>query len=203
MPGVLFTGAELDDPECARWPGLQSFSLLDPHSYALDLTQKTGGKDRALRASVIPSANHKVKPGRRLSSDWDVAITVRGRLGGWTSHRLTQVREGLFHGADAPTTETVASLHRLTYPAVTAADFCGASREAREYLRANTAAGGTLIVVGEIPYQPSLLHERRAIDAMARLAGLDLHLAETTPSAYKTRLMDHVSFCGFSTIVTE
>jgi hypothetical protein len=201
VPGVWFSDAELDDPQCERWPAASSFSLLDPHSYTIDLTQKSAGK--AFRAAAIPEINHKVKPGRRLSSDWEVAIAVRGQLSGWSSHRTAKVEDGLFHGADVPAVETVAGLHKLTYTGVTAAEFCGASREPREYLRANIAKGGSLIVIGEIPYQSTLLHERMAIYAIAKLAGLDLHLAETAPAPYKTRLMFHTGPCGHSIIVAE
>jgi hypothetical protein len=201
VPGVLFTDAELDDPECERWPAPSTFSFLDPHSYAIDLTQRRDKKFRPLPVTAIPAVNHKVKPGRRLSADWDVSVIVNGRLSGWSSHRLSKVTDDLFHGADAPMGEATAAMHRFTYAGVTGGDFCGASREPREYLRANIAEGGTLIILGEIPYQSTLLHERRAIDALAKLAGLDLHLAETAPSPYKTRLMGHVLNCGHSVVL--
>lgn len=199
LPGVLFSDAELDDPKCERWPEPESFSLLDPHSYSIDLTQK--GKKRPLPVTAIPKTNHKVKPGRRLSSEWEVAIAVKGQLSGWSSHRLSKVSDGLFHGADAPTTEMTASLHRLSYFGVTATEFCGASREPRAYLREHGAKGGTLIVIGEIPYQATLLHERKAIQAIAKLAGLELHLAETAPLPYRTRLTGHIVNCGMSIIL--
>lgn len=201
LPGVLFSGAELDDPKCEHWPEPENFSLLDPHSYSIDVTQKTKKTQRPFPVAGIPKTNHKIKPGRRLSTDWEVAITVKGHLSGWSSHRLAKVREGLFHGADAPTSETLAGLHRLTYMGVIAAELFGASSEPRAYLRANISRGGTLIVIGEIPYQATLLHERQAIDAIAKLAGLDFHLAETAPSPYHTRLMDHLIMCGHSIIV--
>ena len=204
VPGVWFSEAELADPECERWPAALSFTLLDPHSYSIDLTQKTGKKERLFPAVDIPANNHKVRPGRRISMDWEIAIAVRGQLSGWSSHRQLPVKEGFFHGADVPVAAATSSLHKLTYSGVTVAEFCGASKEAREYLRTNISKGGSLIVIGEIPYQSSLLHERRAIDAIAKLAGLDLHLAETAPAPYRTRLMDHVmSPCGHSIIVAE
>ncbi len=40
VPGVWFSDAELSDPECERWPPPSSFTLLDPHSYAIELTQR-------------------------------------------------------------------------------------------------------------------------------------------------------------------
>ena len=202
LPGVLFSDPELDDPKCERWPEPETFSLLDPHSYLIDVTQQTKKPQRPFPVASIPENNHKVRPGRRLSSDWDVSIAVNGQLSRWSSHRLSKVTEGLFHGADTPTTEATASLHRLSYAGVTAVDLFGAPSEPRAYLRTNIAKGGTLIVGGEIPYQATLLHERRAIDAIAKLAGLELHLAETAPSPYATRLMNHTGMpCGHSVIL--
>jgi hypothetical protein len=201
VPGVIFTDAELDDPKCKRWPEPESFSLLDPHSYAIELTQTAETPQTPFPVASIPDSNHKIKPGRRLSGDWDLSILVKGQISGWSSHRLSQVREGLFYGADAPTGKTTASMQRLTYSGVTGADLLGAPSEPRAYLRNNAAKGGTLIVIGEIPYQATLLHERRAIDAIAKLAGLELHLAETRPKPYRTRLMNHVVLCGLSIVL--
>jgi hypothetical protein len=201
LPGVIFTDAELNDPKSKRWPEPESFSLLDPHSYAIELTQTAETPQAPFPVTSIPDTNHKIKPGRKLSGDWDIAIAVKGQISGWSTHRLSQVREGLFYGADAPTGKTTASLQRLTYPGVTAADLLGAASEPRAYLRENVAKGGTLVVIGEIPYQATLLHERRAVDATAKLAGLEFHLAETGPKPYQTRLMNHVAFCTGSVIL--
>jgi hypothetical protein len=205
VPGVLFSDAELNDPQCERWPEAQSFSLLDPHSYSIDLTQgqPKKGKHRPFAAATIPETNHKVKPGRRLSGDWEVAIRVNGHLSGWGSHRLFQVTDDLYIGADAPKSSTVASMHRLSYTGVTGAEFCGASTAPRDYLRANVGKGGSLIILGEIPYQSTLLHERRAIDALSKLAGLDLHLVATDPTPHKSRVMYHLMDCGHSVVMVE
>jgi hypothetical protein len=201
LPGVIFTDAELDDPKCKRWPEPESFSLLDPHSYVIELTQAAEIPQAPFPVASIPDTNHKIKPGRKLSGDWDITISVKGQISGWSTHRLSQVREGLFYGADAPTGKTTASLQRLTYTGVAAADLLGASSEPRAYLRDNSAKGGTLIVIGEIPYQPTLLHERQAINAIAKLAGLEFHLAETAPKPYQTRLMNHLMFCSGAVII--
>jgi hypothetical protein len=201
LPGVIFTDAELDDPKCKRWPEPESFSLLDPHSYVVELTQAAETPQAPFPVASIPDTNHKIKPGRKLSGDWDIAIAVKGQISGWSTHRLAQVRKGLFYGADAPTGKTTASLQRLTYSGVTSADLLGASSEPRAYLRENVAKGGTLIVIGEIPYQPTLLHERQAINAIAKLAGLEFHLAETRPKPYQTRLMDHTEACTGAVIL--
>jgi hypothetical protein len=202
LPGVIFSDAELNDPKCERWPEPESFSLLDPHSYSIDLTQPGKKLRPPFPATAIPDTNHKVKPGRRISGDWEIAIDVKGQLSGWSSHGLAPVTEGMFHGSDSPTTETVALTHRLTYRGVKGAEFCGAPQEAREYLSANISKGGTLIVLGELAYHPTLLHERMAIDSLAKLAGLNLHLTMTPPVPSRTRLMNsHVFPCGISVIV--
>jgi hypothetical protein len=204
LPGSWYSDDELNDPQCNRWPEATSLSLLDPHSYAINLTQSLSKKHRPFAVSTIPAKNHKVRPGRKLSSDWEVAINVNGHLSEWASHRLIDVKEGFYGGSDAPTTAMVAGMHRLTYHAVIAAEFAGASREAKEYLAANVDKGGTLIILGEIPYQSTLLHERQAISSLARLAGLDLHLFETNPRISRTHVMNHTTtLCIHSVIVTD
>jgi hypothetical protein len=204
VPGIWFSDTELQNPKCERWPEPESFSLLDPHSYLLELTQRSSSKGRTapFPVSSIPDTNHKVRPGRRLSHAWNVSIGVKGELTGWTTPCLADVTEGLFYGADAPATGSKVGLtHRLTYAGVTGAEFCGASKEAREYLKANISKGGTLIILGELPYHSSLAHERKAIDALAQLAGLDYHLLITAPAPKSTRAMSHVSPCYNSIVL--
>jgi hypothetical protein len=201
LPGVWFTDAELNDPRCERWPEPQSFSLLDPHSYAIDLTQ-TSEDQRPFPVSAIPETNHRVKPRRRLSGEWDVAISVIGHLSGWDSLRLQEVKEGVYRGSDAPKVgSTVSVMQRLSYQGVAGAEFCGASSEAKDYLDANVARGGTIIIEGEVPYQASLGHERQAVDAVSKLAGLDFHLTESAPRPHQTRLMNHVEYCTGAVIL--
>lgn len=201
LPGTWFSLPELEDPECERWPERSGFSLLDPHSYSIELTQIPANNTPPLRVSQIPSTNHKVKPGRRLSSAWSLAFAVRGKLSKWSSHRLNKVMPGMFVGADAPQSEFTAALHKLTYESVTGAEFYGAGTNQRAYLRDHAAEGGSLIVLGEVPYQPTLAHERKAIDAIANLAGLDLCLADTTTHTVKAQLMLHTIDCGHSIIL--
>jgi len=202
LPGVWFSDAELNDPKCERWPEPESFSLLDPHSYCVELTQKTK-KPNSFAAANIPETNHKVKAVRRLSGDWEVALTIRGNLSAWSSHRLSRVTDDLYCGADAPASGAMAAMQRLTYTDVTAGEFYGASSHPREYFRTHAGKGGSLIVTGEVPYQPTLLHERRAIEALASLAGLDWHLVSTEPSPHMSRLMAHVKNCGASAIAVS
>ena len=204
MPGIWFTDAELQNPNCKRWPEPESFSLLDPHSYSLELTQESSAKGGSAPFPVasIPDTNHKVRPGRRLSNEWNVSMAVQGRLEGWTTPCLADVTDGLFYGSDAPAAGSKVGLtHRLTYKGVTRAEFCGAPKEARDYLKANISKGGTLIVLGELPYHSTLAHERKAIDALAKLAGLDLHLLATAPAPKLTRVMGHVNPCYNSIVL--
>jgi hypothetical protein len=92
-------------------------------------------------------------------------------------------------------------MHRLSYAGVTGAEFCGAAKEPKEYLRANISKGGSLIVMGETPYQSSLLHERQAVSALAKLAGLDLHLLASMPMARRTHVMNHTGGLCFNSVV--
>jgi len=199
LPGKSFSTGELDGVGCEDWPDPESFTMLDPHSYAIDLVQ--GGKGKPMRSSEIPATNHKIKPGRRLSDAWEIAVTIRGRLSGWSSHRHSRVTADLYTGGDIPLSETIAAMHKLTYESVASAEFYGASANPRSYFRENVAQGGSLILLGEVPYQATLLHERRAIDALAQLAGLDLHLADIAPEPHRTRLMAHTINCGHSVVV--
>lgn len=201
VPGVIYSDAELDDPEPERWPGIESFTLLDPHSYLIDVRQTKAAKRKEFLAEAIPDTNHKIRAGRRLSHDWNVALGVHGQLSEWTSHRLLDNRGGGYIGSDAPTKGTAACTHRLTYRGVTGVEFLGASSEAKQYLDANISKGGTLVIVGEIPYQPSLVHERAAIASLAKLAGLDLHLASVTPQASRVRGTGHLFPCAFSIVL--
>jgi len=68
-------------------------------------------------------------------------------------------------------------------------------------LKANISKGGSLIILGELPYHSSLAHERKAIDALAQLAGLDYHLLATAPAPKSTRAMGHVSPCYNSVVL--
>ena len=159
-------------------------------------------KGRGFPVMGIPDTNHKVRPTRKLGSGWDVVVGVQGQIAGWSSHRLAQLTEGSLDGADKPTIPAVASLSRITYERVTGIAFDGAATEAQDYLAANSARGGSLVIVGEIPYQPTLLHERQAVDAMAKLAGLNLHYTSTAPMTGKSRLMSsHVLVCGVPVVL--
>jgi hypothetical protein len=199
LPGVFFTDAELDAPETENWPDSRSLSLLDPHSHSVHLTQSE--KHTRFPAASIPDTNHKVKSGRRLSADWEVSIAIHGQLSGWTSHRLYPVTAGMYYGSDAPASATVTTLQRLSYASVGGGELRGVSPEQSEYFSANLAQGGTLIVEGETPYQSSLLHERHAIDALAKLAGLNLHLTINAPIAGRMRLQGKDDPCYNSIIV--
>lgn len=201
LPGVFFTNEELNHVDPPNWPEPSAFSLLDAHSYSIEVTQ--AGNPPPFDASDIPGDNLKIKPGRKLSSAWDVAISVYGKLTNWTSHLPLSVTDDLLSGSDAPRTDTVSCMHRLTYRGVTDAEFNGIATAQKEYLHTHAAGGGTLIVMGEIPYQPTLHHERMAIESLAKLAGLDLHYVGTAnPRPAPGRLMmQRNNPCGCTIII--
>lgn len=198
LPEVFFSDADLDAIESKNWPESSSFSLLDPHSYLIQLTHASPQTPFPLTA--IPDSNHKVKAGRKLSGDWHITFHIIGKLARWSSHRLRPVSEGMYYGSDRPAGPTVASLQRLSYKQVLNAQAHGLGPQQTDYLHANFRRGGTLIVEGETPYQSTLLHERQAIDALAKLAGLNLHLTISAPVARRTMLQGHVIDCLNSVI---
>jgi hypothetical protein len=198
LPGTYFSDADLDAIEGDNWPESSSFSLLDPHSYLIRLTQATGQAPFPLGS--IPESNHKVRAGRKLSGDWHIAFQVIGQISQWSSHRLHTVSEGMYYGSDRPTGPTVATLQRLSYLNVVDAEIHGLGPQQTEYLHANSSRGGTLIIEGETPYQSTLLHERQAIDALAKLAGLNLHLTTSAPIGRRTMPQGHILDCLNSVI---
>jgi len=92
-------------------------------------------------------------------------------------------------------------MQRMTYLEVNGAEFWGLSPEPKSYLRANSSAGGTLIIQGEIPYLATAAHERGALDALAKLAGLDVHLVANTPQPNIGQVTGHIVACMFSTVL--
>jgi len=201
MPGVFFSDAELNDPDPEKWADRNTFSMLDPHSYEIDLTQV--GTHLPFPAAAIPQENHKVRPGRKMRGDWEVAITISGHLSEWGSHRQFHVASGMYEGSDAPMEPSISITQRLTYTNVVGAEFWGARKEPKEYLSSNITKGGTLIIEGEVPYQASLLHERQALEALGSLAGLDIHFMSSAPPAPRASVMGHIKPCLHSIIVTE
>ena len=142
LPEIWFSDAELDDPKNERWPEPGSFSLLDPHSYTIEIAQR-GKRGNRFEVDSIPAANLKIRAGRKLSHHWEVAISVTGRLANWTSHRSMNVTPAMFGGSDRPAEGTsVSSLQRLSYRGATGVQFCGISPEPAEYLRSNGSKGG-------------------------------------------------------------
>lgn len=199
LPGIFFSDTDLDGIESDNWPESHRFSLLDPHSYLLRLTQ--AGSQTPFPVTSIPDTNHKVKAGRKLNGDWHAAFKLTGQISRWSTHLLSQVSEGMYYGSDSPSGQTVASLQRLSYTNVVDAEVHGLAPPQTKYLRENSKSGGTLIVGGEAPYQPSLLHERQAIDALAKLAGLNLHLMISAPTPSRSMLQGKTNNCKNSVIV--
>jgi hypothetical protein len=66
---------------------------------------------------------------------------------------------------------------------VTAVAVCGAPTKLQSLIPSPYQGPGTLIFEGEVPYIPTLQHERSAITAMANLGGLDLLLEHPLPSS--------------------
>jgi hypothetical protein len=182
--GVYFTNQLNPNP----WPTSAFFYMLDPHSYSLNI-QRGSGPATGMAASGIDSTlNHCVDQPRPIASNWDLLISITVGPDSWTSSDtiLPQTTDAhgntvpCFSGKDAPPGK-VSSLQTLSFSGVTSLALLGAPSNVQGLFPAPWSGNGTLIFEGEVPYIPTLQHERGAIFAMANLAGLDLALDYPLP----------------------
>jgi hypothetical protein len=127
---------------------------------------------------------------RPLGGNWDVFISIDAGPDGWVSSG-TQLPVATdpsgktvpcFSGVDAPAGK-VSTIQTLSFQGVTAVTLCGAPSSVQSLIPTPYTGNGSLLFEGEVPYIPSLQHERAAITAMATLAGLDLSLQYPLPSS--------------------
>lgn len=225
------TGVDVYSPSCGHphgatfvpqlnpnpWPADQSFYMLDNHSYYLGI-RRTSGSAAGMPISGIDKTVNQCLPQKRpFSAGWDMMLSIAAGPDAWTSGdtvaTVTTDPAGnpvhCFSGKDAPTGK-VSSLQTLSYFGVTAADFCGAPQSLQSLLPSPWTGSGSLIFEGEVPYIPTMQHQRGAYIAMAGFAGLDLTLdfalpprvpAPAAPSALPHPMVHTVKDCGFSLIV--
>jgi hypothetical protein len=225
------TGVDIYSPSCGHphgatfvpqlnpnpWPADPSFYMLDNHSYFLDV-QRTSGSPAGMPVTGIDkTVNHCLPQKRPFSAGWDLLLSIAAGPDAWTSSDTvsTQTTDPAgnpvqcFSGKDAPTGK-VSSLQTLSYMGVTAVDFCGAPQALQALLPSPWKNAGSLIFEGEIPYIPTMQHQREAYMAMAGLAGLDQSLdfalpprdsAPATPSSVPYPMVHTAEDCGYSLIV--
>lgn len=205
--GVTFTTAFNPEP----WPDSTMFFMLDSHGHTLTL-QRSVRENGISVDDISKPANHCIAGPRPLGSNWDLHVSIPFAPDAWVSDdtRAPMAYDSFgnyvscLQGGDAPTGQ-ISSRQTLTFSAVTGLELCGAPSEVNGQF-VNNWQGGTLIFENEIPYKPTLRHERDAIFAMASLAGLDLALdyplSKVAPPPGTPQPRTHTGpFCGYSLIV--
>jgi hypothetical protein len=211
--GVTFAAGLSPSP----WPAQSAFYQLDSHSHTVSI-QRAGGQKAGMALNGIDvKANHCLSRPRPIGGKWDLLVSIPIGPDAWTSGDTvapeTTDSSGktvpCFIGKDAPT-DQVSSMQTLTFLGVTSAELLGAPGNVQALLPSPWSGQGTLIFEDEVPYVPTLQHERAAISAMADLAGLDLALNYPLPRKSPgtpiqnapVRPMLHSSgYCGHSLIV--
>jgi hypothetical protein len=211
--GAYFTTSINPNP----WPQPSAFYQLDDHSHVVLIDANPGSPGMNI-SGINQAINHCVKNGRPIGSNWDLMISIKAGPDAWVSaDTVTPQIPGpsgspvpCFQGDDAPTGQ-VSSLQTLTFHNIKNVQLCGAPALVQKLLPDPWNGNGTLIFEGEVPYIPTLQHERDGINAMANLAGLDLTLNNPLPSSRSSltaspaaaRPMLHsTGTCGHGVILT-
>ncbi|MFZ0743280.1 MAG: hypothetical protein WAM85_02690 [Terracidiphilus sp.] len=172
------------------WPTPPDFYMLDEHGHVLIIQRGSAPHSGMSITGIQQGINHCVTSARHMGNNWDLMISIPAGPDAWVSGD-TVVPESTdptgrtvpcFSGKDAPLGK-VSSLQTLSFKGVTEVELCGAPARVQGLFLSPWSGNGTLIFEGEIPYVPTLQHERSAISAMANLAGLDLALDYPLPSS--------------------
>ena len=183
--GAYFTNSINPNP----WPQPGAFYQLDDHSHVILIEANPGSAGMNISA-IDQTINHCVKNGRPIGGNWDLMISINAGPDAWASSDtvVPQTTDSsgrtvpCFQGDDAPTAK-VSSLQTLTFHNIKTVQLAGAPAKVQQLLPNPWNGSGTLIFEGEVPYIPTLQHERAGINAMANLAGLDLTLNYPLPSS--------------------
>ena len=211
--GVLFTKGLDPSPS----PGTAAFYMLDNHSHRLAIQRASGSRAGMAVSGIDTAVNHCLTTARPLGSNWDLLISIAAGPDAWTSGNgiAPTVTDSYgrnvpcFSGRDAPT-GWVSSVQTLSFYGVAGVELCGAPGNVQALLPAPWSGDGSLVFEDEVPYVPTLQHERTAIAAMAALAGLDLALDTplprkppvAPPSGGPLHPMTHTGgYCGHALIV--
>lgn len=209
--GVTFTSQLNPNP----WPTPAAFYMLDNHSHTISIQRSSGTKVGMPISGIDTSINHCLKQTRPLGGQWDLLVSIPCGPDAWTSSDtvdpVTTDSHGntvrCLSGKDAPAGK-VSAMQTLSFRGVTAVELCGAPANVQNLLPAPWSNTGSLIFADEVPYVPTLQHERTAIFAMANLAGLDMALDHPLPSSLSARpnpsvprpMLHTGGNCGFALI---
>jgi hypothetical protein len=184
--GAYFTNQLNPNP----WPAQNVFYMLDNHSHLLAIHRASGSQAGMDISGIDQTINLCVTTGRPIGGNWDLMISITAGPDAWVSADTVVPQSTdssgntvqCFSGKDAPTGK-VSSLQTLSFKNVATVQFCGAPSAVQGLFPAPWSGNGTLIFEGEVPYLPTMQHERSAINATANLAGLDLTLNYPLPSS--------------------
>lgn len=182
--GVYFANELNPDP----WPQSSSFYMLDPHSYILHIERAVGSPEAMDIKGIDLQINHILGKRRPIGLNWDLLVSIPIGPNTWVSSdtvdpHVVDARGNLvpcFSGRDAPASK-VSSLQTLSFKGVNSVVLLGAPLAVEKLFPAPWSGNGTIVFADEVPYIPTLQHERAAIFAMANLAGLDLALDYPLP----------------------
>lgn len=206
--GAFFTNQLNPNP----WPQPPAFYMLDNHGHSV-VIQRPSGQAGMDISGISQAINHCVTSTHVIGTNWDLMVSIHVGPDAWASADTVDPQATdpsgksvpCFAGRDAPKGK-VSSLQTLSFNNVTAVEICGAPSDVQGLLPSPWSGNGTLIFEGEIPYTPTLQHERAAITAMANLVGLDLMLNYPLPSSQSMATKPAVlrpmlrsgGFCGAS-----
>jgi hypothetical protein len=208
--GAYFTNQLNPDP----WPGPFSFYLLNDHSHTIAIQRASGKQVGMPVKNIDQKANHCLVRNRLMGAGWDLQVSVTCGPDAWESSDTIVPRTTdpagnpvpCLSGADAPT-DKVSGLQTLSFTGVTAVEFCAAPAKIQALFPKPWSGSGTLIFEGEVPYLPTIQHERSAYTAMANMVGMDLALnfplpPKITPPGRTPRPRIHAATdCGYALIV--
>jgi hypothetical protein len=198
------TGVDVYSPDCGHphaalflpqlgpftpqnFPPLSSFYMVDNHGLHLAIERGPGGMPAS---GITKGANHCIAKPRPLGGNWDLVISIGIGPDAWVSAGTqapvytdpTGKTYPCFTGADAPAAN-VSTIQTLSFKGVTSVNLCGAPSSVQSLIPTPYTGSGSLLFEGEVPYIPSLQHERAATTAAATLGGLDLSLQYPLPSS--------------------
>jgi hypothetical protein len=197
------------------WPTPASFYLLNDHGHFLSIQRGSSQKAGMPVSRIDQTINHCLAGGRPRGGNWDLMISVNAGPDAWASSDtiLPQTIDqagntvNCLSGGDAPTAK-VSGMQTLSFYGVTGAELCGAPAAVQASIPTPWTGSGTLIFEGDVPYNPTMEHERAAFTAMADFAGMDFRLDFSLPpknpppqaSSLQPRI-HAVSDCGYTLIV--
>jgi hypothetical protein len=181
-PGAKLSGVDAYAPVCghtnAATINTGSTYMLESYWHCIDPVYDPAYTPSPITLGQLKTnigVNTPVTPGNRpIGGGWDIAFSLPIPPEDWQCDLLVPGAASCFSGQDAGLVPGLVALEQiLIYKQVSSALFHGACFKA-DFTPVNGVVD--LYLSSEVPYIPTTQHERRAVDAMAALVGLDLIL---------------------------